>query len=334
VAAPLPWVLQEEQHFSAFDSLGEGSMAEEGSAAPTDSNVAAAAVTAAAAAAVKVEWAGAALTTQHAPEEQQQQQQHGHKRRRLLLPGTPATTGAAAASAAVDNPLCISNLSSYPLLGPDAVDHGSSSGHARSMTPASAARAQQQQQQRVWRLENLDTHQPKLRQQRELVGSAQRRTLLQQSGSHIPSDSAALQGGATPAGVTIHGQQQHADAPGMEADRAAAAAVGVRRVSSSATPAPALCIPISSRGLEVSSAAWAAWLPQVEVTAAVLKVALRFQVLQQQQQQQQQPPVLLPAGGPVVARAARGADGTIRWGRSQLEPAVNVDCQRFNGHER
>jgi hypothetical protein len=169
---------------------------------------------------------------------------------------------------------------------------------------------QQQQQQQVQQMlqsANLNTYQ-QLQQQHEVV------TMPQQpkTGSGAYADTAGLLPPAISEVTADDKQQDTCTAAGMEADSAAAAAAA-NGASMSATPAPVLCLPItsssSSRGLELCCAAWAAWLPQLALApAAVVKVALRFRLLQQQQQEA----VLLPAGGPVVARAARGADDTIR----------------------
>jgi hypothetical protein len=147
---------------------------------------------------------------------------------------------------------------------------------------------------------------------------AQQLPPLQQHGSHVHAKTALQQRPAISV-VTADGQRQDAGtAAGMEADSAAAAAAAVVGASSSATPPPALCLPItessSSMGLELASAAWAAWLPQLALAPGRrIKVALHFRLLQHAaQQQQQQAPVLLSANDPVVAWASRGADDTIR----------------------
>ncbi|WIA21954.1 hypothetical protein OEZ85_004316 [Tetradesmus obliquus] len=110
---------------------------------------------------------------------------------------------------------------------------------------------------------------------------------------------------------------------GTAAPQAAAAAAAAAAASDAAPPA--LCIHLSSsaRGLELPGASWQVWLPQVALRqGAVAKLALRFALQQQQQQQQQQGGVLLPAEGPLVARAAWGADGIVRLRSQVLLPVL------------
>jgi hypothetical protein len=195
----------------------------------------------------------------------------------------------------------------------------SGSYHPRWLTPQDMFRLQQQQQQqqqladREPQQQQHDASSPGLHtaaavaaQQLELAGNADRsHTAAAAAGSPVPN-AAAVSEVIAEAGCSADRHEQEA-ASGFTVAAAAAAGAG------SCVSPPALCASISAsaKGLEVSSAAWECWLPQVQLQEkAVAKLGLRFQV--QQQQGGGGGLVLLPADGPVLVRALKSTDGVVR----------------------
>jgi hypothetical protein len=96
----------------------------------------------------------------------------------------------------------------------------------------------------------------------------------------------------------------------MSADPVAQQAASMVMEAAGSTSLSVLCASISAtaRGLEVPSAAWQSWLPDVMLReGTVAKLGLRFEV-----QQHGGGVLLLPAEGHVVVRALKSADGIIR----------------------